>query len=209
MISVPQFNGYAGQSAGGIVDVSAPVGVQLTGVRGAGAWVRPSSVVVWHGTLIVVLDIAIPADTPAGSYTGTIQLSCGAPVPIVVHVAVAPVPTRQQDSGTIGLGAVPVARVVAGRPGGVAVVVQNPSAAVTLAGTGPAGRWVAHSTVACGAEREIKVALHVPAGTPDGRYVGTLVLYLAPPKLSSVAGGTATAVVGYRVVQPLVVLVSS
>ncbi|MHB1784379.1 MAG: hypothetical protein ACYCTE_17160 [Acidimicrobiales bacterium] len=205
--SVPQFTATAGGVAGAIVDVAAPVGARVLGSGGAGAWARPGSVITWHGARVVVLDLAIPADARPGAYAGSVRLSCGAPVPVVVHVADPNVATARRDGGTVGLGAVPVVRAVAGGSGGAAVLVQNPGAAVTLGGTGDAGRWVVPVAIARGAEREIKVLVSVPTGTRDGRYVGALVLSLAPPVVA-VLGDTATAVVGYRVVQPLVVIVS-
>lgn len=191
-----------------IVDATAPVGVRVLGGGGAGTWTRPANVIAWHGASIVVLDLAVPVGVRPGAYIGSVRLSCGAPVPVVLHVADPVGTTRCRGDGTVGLGAVPVVWVVAGRSGGAAVLVQNPGAVVTVGGVGDAGRWVAPMIIARGAEREIEVVVRVPAGTPDGRYVGAVVLDLAPPVVGGGAGGAATAVVGYRVVQPLVVVVS-
>lgn len=207
MSSVPQVTAVAGGAAAAIVGVTAPVGARLTGGAGVGSWLRPVSVIAWHGARAVVLDFAIPAGTRPGGYAGTVRLSCGALVPVVVHVADPVAPTARRDGGTVGLGAVPVVRVAAGGSTGAFVLVQNPGAAVILAGAGPAGRWVVPVVIARGVEREIEVEVRVPAGTPDGRYVGTLVLDLAPPDVGG-GVGAATAVVGYRVVQRLVVVVS-
>lgn len=125
MSSVPQLTATAGGVAGAIVDVAAPVGARvLGGVAGAGAWARPASVIAWHGARVVVLGLALPTDARPGAYPGSVRLSCGAPVPVVVHVADPVVPTVRRDGGTVGLGAVPVVRVAAGES---TVNIQTPA----------------------------------------------------------------------------------
>ena len=211
MAPVPQMAVASGGVAGAIVDVSAPVGVQLLGGFGVGAWLGPERVIAWHGANVVVVNLAVPSRTRPGAYAGSVRLSCGAPVPVVVHVVAPIAPARRRGGGSLGLGTVPVVRVVAGASVGAVVAVQNPGAVVTLGGAGVAGRWVVPAVIARGGVRDVAVVVHVPSGTPVGRYDGSLVLSLAPPRLPAVptTGGVgATVSVGYRVVQALVVVVS-
>ena len=75
--------------------------------------------------------------------------------------------------------------------------------------TGRTGaNWrVAPAVIARDPVRDVVVVVHVPAGAPDGRDDGSLVLFLAAPEPSALNGASTTAV-GHRVVEPLVVIVS-
>lgn len=76
-------------------------------------------------------------------YVGAVQLACGSPVPVVLHVDPrSPASAGGSMSRDVGFGVVPFVCTSTSEVARVRVLVENFGAALTLSGTGSAGVWV-------------------------------------------------------------------
>lgn len=102
---------------------------------------------------------------------GAVQLACGSPVPVVLHVDPgSPASAGGSTSRDVGLGVVPFVCTSTSEVARVRVLVENFGAAVTLSGTGSAGVWVVPIVAGMGTRaHDVEVGGRVPVGIPAGR----------------------------------------